>query len=135
MGNETLRLRISLELFSDVLRDENLKNVAVILVFSKPDLFEARVRDQGIPITQCFPQYQGDPFDPDTSFKYIQSQFKAKLPMTTKEFSVLKVNLTDKDSIRDVANEIARLVPATEQISIDNHSPAQSFDFVMIGWD
>merc|ERR1712071_543642 len=69
----TNALKSSMSFFSLITRHCWFLSTDIILLLTKVDLFRERIRR--VPLTTCFPNFQGDPHSYDEGCEYIARQF------------------------------------------------------------
>lgn len=74
--DQTNRMKEALELFQQICNSRWFKDTAMILFLNKKDLFLKKI--QSVPITVCFPEYNGPPKDEIEAREYIKQEFVKK---------------------------------------------------------
>lgn len=69
----TNRMHESLKLFNDVVNNRWFEKTNVILFMNKRDLFEKKIKK--VPLTVCFPEFEGPAEDYDAGVAYILEKF------------------------------------------------------------
>lgn len=81
--DKTNRMKEALGLFQDICNSRWFKQTAMILFLNKKDLFPEMIMRH--PLTICFPEYQGDPYDELEAKEYIKKEFqKRNFPVKVK---------------------------------------------------
>lgn len=81
--DQTNRMREALDLFKQICNSRWFKDAAMILFLNKKDLFEIKIKK--VPISICFPEYQGLPHDEIEARDYIKGQFAAQNQVVKKQ--------------------------------------------------
>jgi len=100
----TNRMKESLQLFGDMLKNETLKGASVVLFLNKKDLFREKIKETNI--TKAFPLYTGAQ-DYDEAVEYIQQQF---VGMNTNPARDIFCHTTSAVDIADMRSEWAATV-------------------------
>ncbi|KAH0800782.1 G-protein alpha subunit [Histomonas meleagridis] len=71
---QMVRINDSLEVFSQVVKKEEFREAPIFLICNKFDEFTEKIRETDC-FTKVFPEYIGDPHDPDKCAQYIVDKF------------------------------------------------------------
>merc|ERR1712003_393312 len=88
------------------MKSKYIKNVPIILVFSKCDLFEKKIKRVPITVAPCFEDYKGAKDSVEESFAHIKNVFYGKSWDLDLIKACLMVNLLDRKDIEKIANAV-----------------------------
>jgi GTPase SAR1 family protein len=98
--DSTNRMHESLRLFQETCNLTWFKTTAMILFLNKRDLFIEKIAR--VPLTQCFPEYNGPANMVDPALEYIQAKFEAQNLVSGKAIYAHITTATDTENIRYV---------------------------------
>lgn len=75
--DKVVRMHEDLNLFASVTAEPVFANTPIFLFFNKKDLFEERLRTQGLRV--CFPDFEGDDRDVGRCLDYLAAQFQKRV--------------------------------------------------------
>jgi GTPase SAR1 family protein len=102
--DRTNRSMESLALFKDTVNNPFFKEIPVVLLFNKNDIFEEKLKNKSIDGT--FPEYNGGK-EMEAAAEYIKARFLAE---TEKPITVLHTVATDLDALEKAFAEIQNIV-------------------------
>lgn len=97
---DTNRMHEALDLFSEICNSRYFKKTCMILFLNKRDLFYEKI--QHVPLTECFPAYDGMAQDYEAAVAYISDQFKMKSETDRQQVMVHVTCATEKSNVMKV---------------------------------
>lgn len=73
---DTNRMHEALDLFEEISNSRYFRKTVCILFLNKRDLFYEKI--QHVPLTECFPEYDGPPNDYEASIEYMKDEFLSR---------------------------------------------------------
>ncbi|KAF2232347.1 G-alpha-domain-containing protein [Viridothelium virens] len=95
------RLSEALTLFESVTRSVWFANSAIVLFFTKVDIFLEKVTSGEIPIGKYFPEYDMLPNDIAAAQEFFANKFKKVAQITRKEIQVHYINVLSAESVKE----------------------------------
>ena len=97
------RMHEELAVFHDVVSKPPFNATNIVLFLNKKDIFEDLLRT--VPLTACFPEYQGGA-DVHAALRYVEDQFRSKLPAGRDLAGVQHVSARFKKDIKTAFEEV-----------------------------
>jgi GTPase SAR1 family protein len=107
----TNRMHEALQLFSKTITNVWFHNTPVILFFNKYDIFQKKIKT--VPLSVCFPKYEGPAGDIDNAFTFIEQQFLNENDNPQKPIYSHKTTATDTSNIQAVFNAVQDILLTT----------------------
>lgn len=98
-----IRINDALEIFEGITHNPKFSESAIFLVCNKIDIFEKKIRETDRFIT-IFPQYTGDPHDPNACADFLIEMFKQKAGGSTEERPIITYKISALDSQQVVSS-------------------------------
>lgn len=102
---KTNRLRESLDIFEVIVNNIYFSNVSIILFLNKNDLLEEKV-NQGLQISDYFPEFEGDPLNLSDVKSFLVYKFESQRKDRRKPFFHHFTMAIDTNNIRFVFNAV-----------------------------
>jgi hypothetical protein len=116
----TNRMHESLKLWKEICNTNWFTNTAMILLLNKRDLFEDKIKR--VPLTVCFPDFDGPPANFDSAVHYIRDAFLALNKNPKKSITVHVTCATDSELVgklfADVKELLVKLIIEQQQQGI-----------------
>jgi len=114
--DKTNRMIEALAIFRSIVGNRWFRNTALILFLNKKDIFSQKIKK--VPITTCFPEYDGPPHHEIEAREYIKSQFVKEYNETTssegrkpgKQLFVHYTCALDKDQVKRIFRDVQTLI-------------------------
>jgi GTPase SAR1 family protein len=106
----TNRMVEALDLFDEICNSRWFRETPIILFLNKRDLFLEKI--QRVPLTVCFPHYNGKPYDYDSGVDFLQVQFEEKNKTQRKDDKIYThvTCATDSRNIQHVFNSVKDMI-------------------------
>lgn len=104
----TNRMQESLKLWKEICNTKWFLNTHMILFLNKRDLFEDKIKR--VPLTVCFPLYDGPPASFDAAAQYIRDEFLALNKNPKKTVTVHITCATDTELVRRLFADVKELL-------------------------
>eukprot|EP00727_Mastigamoeba_balamuthi_P006487 m51a1_g2459 putative g-protein subunit alpha 1 (239) ;mRNA; f:18095-19087 len=104
----TNRMQESLKLWKEICNTKWFINTHMILFLNKRDLFEEKIKR--VPLTVCFPLYDGPPGSFDAAAQYIRDEFLALNKNPKKTVTVHITCATDTELVRRLFADVKELL-------------------------
>ena len=105
---KTNRMIESLNLFEDTINNQWFEKMPIILFLNKSDLLQAKI--EKVPLSTCFPDFQGPENDFGAACSYIQEQFELRNKNDQRVIYPHITCATDTDNVTHVFNAVADIV-------------------------
>merc|ERR1712228_541798 len=96
----------SLNVFNEQVNGRWFTDTPFILIFSKSDLFEEKVKKVPINVCPSFAEYDGIKDSMEESLAYIKDVFVKRIKNSQREISIHVINATDKDQVEKVLDDV-----------------------------
>jgi GTPase SAR1 family protein len=114
--DKTNRMIEALAIFRSIVGNRWFRKTALILFLNKKDIFAQKIKK--VPISTCFPEYDGPPHHEIESREYIKSQFVKVYSETTsgegrkpgKQLFVHYTCALDKDQVKRIFRDVQTLI-------------------------
>jgi len=114
--DKTNRMIEALAIFRSIVGNRWFRNTALILFLNKKDIFATKIKK--VPITTCFPEYDGPPHHEIEAKEYIKSMFVKEYNQSTsgegrkpgKQLFVHYTCALDKDQVKRIFRDVQTLI-------------------------
>jgi len=114
--DKTNRMIEALAIFRSIVGNRWFRNTALILFLNKKDIFATKIKK--VPITTCFPEYDGPPHHEIEAKEYIKSMFVKEYNQCTsgegrkpgKQLFVHYTCALDKDQVKRIFRDVQTLI-------------------------
>ncbi|EAY13558.1 transducin alpha subunit, putative [Trichomonas vaginalis G3] len=108
---EIPRIQDALSIFEQVTHKEKFQNAPFFVLCNKYDAFSDRIKNTDA-FSKTFPQYQGNPHDPDECAKFMTELFleKARPDVATRPINTYKLIALDSDNVVQTTNQICKYI-------------------------
>ncbi|KAH0785058.1 G-protein alpha subunit [Histomonas meleagridis] len=100
-----VRINDSIEVFSQVVKKEEFREAPIFLICNKFDEFTEKIRETDC-FTKVFPEYIGDPHDPDKCAQYIVDKFLERAKPLTESRPIIVYRQVSLDSQQVIDNTL-----------------------------
>jgi guanine nucleotide-binding protein G(i) subunit alpha len=92
----TNRMLESLELFEDLLLENNFKETPILLLLNKLDIFTQKISKKDL--SCVFPEYKGGN-DVEAAIEFIKQKYKSLVKENPERLQIQVINAMDEDSV------------------------------------
>lgn len=97
---DTNRMHEALDLFDEICNSRYFRKTAIVLFLNKRDLFYEKIVH--VPLTECFPAYDGPDGDYEAAVDYITERFMEKSQYKKQQITVHVTCATEKSNVMKV---------------------------------
>lgn len=107
-----LRIMDSLSTFAQLVRKEKFSASPFFLLCNKFDSFSEKIRNKNNKFKQAFPDYKGDPHNPETVAKFLIDKFIEKTLPENPQRPIIYYRLValDQDNAAEIAQDICKFI-------------------------
>lgn len=108
---EIPRIQDALSIFEQVTHKEKFQNAPFFVLCNKYDAFSDRIHNTDA-FAKTFPNFQGDPHNPDECAKFLTNLFleKARPDIATRPINTYKLVALDSDNVVETTNQICKYI-------------------------
>eukprot|EP00761_Pharyngomonas_kirbyi_P000725 gb/GECH01000725.1/.p1 GENE.gb/GECH01000725.1/~~gb/GECH01000725.1/.p1 ORF type:complete len:355 (+),score=108.05 gb/GECH01000725.1/:1-1065(+) len=103
--NRTARIQESLMLWEEVATSRWFQNCGVVLFLNKRDLFEEKVKNDGVDPSVAFEEYKGG-CDVDKAAKFLEKKYRRKAAKRKQPVHIHQTTATDTSNIRVIFDTV-----------------------------
>lgn len=102
-------MKESLDLFKNIVQNKSSENRAIMLCFTKMDIFKKKVVSAERPVRDYFPEYAGEQTDTISAQNFFTEKF-VELDLGNRVSSIHHLNITDSEDVKKLIDDLKDVV-------------------------